>query len=126
MMYIFVVNLFYINNKEFRFFLIGLNSIFSTLPQSEYTSRACVYFCLLSIPCFNVVQRETGFHFQSANQIAKKGPNYQKFLNFTKFKKNSKISYISKFSKKFQNCKIDFFSKVQNFSKISTKFLNSN
>jgi hypothetical protein len=29
-----------LNNKEFRFFLIGLNSIFSTLPQSEYTSRA--------------------------------------------------------------------------------------
>ena len=27
------------NNKEFRFFLIGLNSIFPTLPQSEYTSR---------------------------------------------------------------------------------------
>jgi hypothetical protein len=45
---------------------IGLNSIFSTLPQSEYTSRAvstprvkyiraCVYVCLLSIWCFNIV-----------------------------------------------------------------------
>jgi hypothetical protein len=55
-----------LNNKEFRFFLICLNSIFSTLSQSEYTSRAvstprvryiraCVYFCLLSIRCFNVV-----------------------------------------------------------------------
>jgi hypothetical protein len=52
----------------------SLNSIFSTLPQSEYTSRAvstprvryiraCVYFCLLSIRCFNVVQPETRFHF---------------------------------------------------------------
>jgi len=29
-----------LNDKEFCFFLIGLNSIFSTLPQSEYTSRA--------------------------------------------------------------------------------------
>ena len=28
-----------LNKEEFRFFLIGLNSIFSTLPQSEYTSR---------------------------------------------------------------------------------------
>jgi hypothetical protein len=44
-----------LNDKEFCFSLIGLNSIFSTLPQSEYTSRAvstpgvryiraCVYF----------------------------------------------------------------------------------
>ena len=72
-----------LNDKEFCFSLIGLNSIFSTLPQSEYTSRAvstpgvryiraCVYFCLLFIRCFNVVQPETRFHFQSANQIAKK------------------------------------------------------
>ena len=91
----------FLNNKEFRFFLIGLNSIFSPLPQSEYTSRAvstprvrylrtCVYFCLLSIRCFKVVQPETRFHFQSANQIAKKGQNFQKFhikfQNFTKFK----------------------------------------
>ena len=93
-----------LNNKEFPFFLIGLNSIFSTLPQSEYTSRAvstprvryiraCVYFCLLSIRCFNVVQPETRFHFQSANQIAKKGQHFQKFQNFTKFQKISKISY---------------------------------
>jgi hypothetical protein len=27
-------------DKEFCFFLIGLNSIFSTLPKSEYTLRA--------------------------------------------------------------------------------------
>ena len=83
------------NDKKFCFSLIGLNSIFSTLPQSEYTSRAvniprvqqwvylacseytsravstprvryiraCFYFCLLSIRCFNVVQAETRFHF---------------------------------------------------------------
>ena len=96
-----------LNDKEFCFSLIGLNSIFSTLSQSEYTSRAvstprvmyiraCVYFCLLSIRCFNVVQPETRFHFQSANQIAKKGKKFQKFR--IKFQK---ISYkISKFSKK--------------------------
>ena len=29
-----------LNDKEFCFSLIGLNSIFSTLPQSEHTSRA--------------------------------------------------------------------------------------
>jgi hypothetical protein len=28
-----------LNNKEFRFFLLGLNSIFSTLSQSEYTIK---------------------------------------------------------------------------------------
>jgi hypothetical protein len=43
---------------------------------------------LLSILCFNVVQPETRFHFQSANQIAK---------NFKIFKK------IKKFHIKFQN-----------------------
>jgi hypothetical protein len=94
-----------LNNKEFRFFLIGLNSIFSTLPQSEYTSRAvstpgvrynraCVYLCLLSIRCFNVVQPETRFHFQSSNQIAKKGQNFQKFLNFKILPQNLKTNFI--------------------------------
>ena len=83
--------------KEFSFFLIGLNSIFSTLPQSEYTSRAvntprvryiraCVYFCLLSIRCFNVVQPETRFTFPVGQSNCKKGQNFQKFLNFKKFK----------------------------------------
>ena len=58
--------------------------------------RACVYFCLLSIRCFNVVQPETRFHFQSVNQIAKKGQNFTKFTkNKKKFKKNSKLSKIS-------------------------------
>ena len=88
---------------KFCFSPIGLNSIFSSLPQSEYTSRAvstpcvryiraCVYFCLLSIQCFSVVQPETRFHFQSANQIAKKGQNFQKFhTRFKNFPKNSKL-----------------------------------
>ena len=81
------------------------NSIFSTLPQSEYTSREiffCVYFCLLSIRCFNVVQPETRFHFQSANQIAKTGQNFQKFhIKFHNFQKISKfkLKKKSKFSK---------------------------
>ena len=80
-----------LNNKEFRFFLIGLNS-FSQLylrvstPRVRYASiRACVYFCLLSIRFFNVVQPETRFHFQSANQITKKSQNFQKFQNISKF-----------------------------------------
>ena len=80
------------------------NSIFSTLPQSEYTLRAvstpcvryiqpCVYFCLLSIRCFNVVQPETRFHFQSANQIAKIVKNF-KISKFNFFFKNQKILYM--------------------------------
>ena len=89
------------------------------LVCSEHTSRAvstprvryirtCVYFCLLSIRCFNVVQPETRFHFQSANQIAKKGQFF--FLKFKIFKKfhknvinfiNFKIYKISKFSSYF-------------------------
>ena len=97
-----------LNEKEFCISLIGLNSSFSTLPQSEYTQRAvstprvryiraCVYFYLLSIRCFNVVQPETRFHFQSSNQIAKKVNIFQKFQNFKilqkilKFKKKLKI-----------------------------------
>ena len=110
-----------LNDKEFCFSLTGLNSIFSTLPQSEYTSRAvstprvrynrgCVYFCLLSIRCFNVVQLETRFHFQSANQIPKKGQNFQKFhikfqnfqnynFCFKKFKIFQKISKCSSYFK---------------------------
>jgi hypothetical protein len=103
-------------HKEFCFSLIGLNSIFSTLPQSEYTSRAvstprvryirvCVYFCLFSIRCFSDVQPETRFHFQSANQIAKMVKMDQKFQNF----KIIKLNFY-------------FFFKVQNFQK-NSKFL---
>jgi hypothetical protein len=82
---------------------IGLNSIFSTLPQSEYTSRAvstpcmryiraCVYFCLLSIRCFNVVQPEMRFHFQLANQIAKKIQIFH--IKVQNFQKNSKFHIV--------------------------------
>ena len=38
--YLKVNNCILLNDKEFCFLLIGLNSIFSTLPQNEYTSRA--------------------------------------------------------------------------------------
>ena len=81
---------------------------------SEYTSRAvstprvryiraCVYFCLLSIWYFNVAQPETRLHFQSANQIANKGQNFQKLQNF-------KIFEI------FQNFKIfEIFPNLENF-----------
>ena len=89
-----------LNDKEFCFSLIGPNSIFSTLPQSVYISRAvntprvryiraCVYFRLLSIRCFNVVQPDTRFHFRSANQIAKR----------VKMFKNFKISKFYKITK---------------------------
>ena len=130
-----------LNDKEFCFSLIGLNSIFSTLPQSEHTSRAvstprvryiraCVYFCLLSIRCFNVVQPETRFHFQSANQIATKVKTFKnftkfhiKFKNFKKkylkfkiFKKNSKLKKIHKNLINFINFKIYKISKLTKFS----------
>ena len=91
-----------LNDKELCFSLIGLNSIFSTLPQSEHTSRAvstprvryiraCVYFCLLSIRCFNVVHPETRFHFQSANQITKKVKIFKNLI-ISKFKLKKKCS----------------------------------
>ena len=106
--------------------LIGLNSIISTLPQSEYTSRAvstprvryiraCVYFCLLSIWCFNVVQPETRFHFQSVNQIAKK-------VKISKFYKISKKK-IQKFHIKFHKFFINFINfKIYKISKCSSYF----
>jgi hypothetical protein len=112
-----------LNEKEFCISLIGLNSSFSTLPQSEYTSRAvstprmryiraCVYFCRLSIRCFNVVQPETRFHFQSSNQIAKKvkifknfkiSKFYKKFKNLKRNKKFNNFFFKSKFSYNFKN-----------------------
>ena len=109
-----------LNDKEFCFSLIGLNSIFSTPPQSEYTSRAvstprvryiraCVYFCLLSIRCFKVVQPETRFHFQSANQIVKKVKNF-KISKFYKLKKKKNQNY-----KKKKFLKIEIFNKFKNF-----------
>ena len=119
-----------LNDKEFCFSLIGLNRIFSTLPQSEYTSRAvstprvryiraCVYFCLLSIRCFNVVHPETRFHFQSANQIFKKFQNY-KINCCLKFKIKKKKLKISKISKNFIFFLIFIkFQSFQKFHKIS-------
>jgi hypothetical protein len=45
----------------------------------------------LSIWCFNVVQPETRFHFQSANQIAKqKVKIFKKFQNFKNLQKIQK------------------------------------
>ena len=52
-----------LNGKEFCFSPIGLNSTFLVVPQSEFLRE--------SIRGFNVVQPETRFHFQSANQIAR-------------------------------------------------------
>jgi hypothetical protein len=53
-----------LNDKEFCFSLIGLNSIFSTLPQSEYTSRAVstsrlryIRSCLFFFIVYSVFQR---------------------------------------------------------------------
>jgi hypothetical protein len=86
-----------LNDKEFCFSLICLNSIFSTLPQSEYTSRAvstphvryiraCVYFCLLSI-VYSVFQRcptrdEISFPVGQSN--CKKRSKIFKFQTFFK------------------------------------------
>jgi hypothetical protein len=71
-----------LNNKEFRFFLLGLNSIFSTLSQSEYTSRE-VYsgLCLYLSIVYSLFQRcptrdEISFPVGQSN--CKKGQNFQK------------------------------------------------
>jgi hypothetical protein len=102
-------------------------AFFSTLPQSEYTLRAVstprmlvsiFVYCLFRVSTLSNERRD----FISSRPIKlQKKVKILKFPNFTKFKNISKISYISKFSKKFQNCKIDFFFKVQNFTKISKK-----
>jgi hypothetical protein len=54
-----------LNNKEFRFFLIDLNSIFSTLPQSEYTSREvhsglCLFLSIVNSVFQRCPTREKG------------------------------------------------------------------
>ena len=105
-----------LNGKEFCFSLIGLNIIFSTLPQSEYTScavsiprmqwvyPACseytsreVYsgLCLLLSIVYSVFQRcpsrdEIAFPVGQSN--CKKGQNFQQI---SKFSKNSKFKKIS-------------------------------
>ena len=90
------------------------------LACSEYTSREvysslCLFY-LLSIRCFNVVQPETRLHFQSANQIAKKGQNFTKFSKNFKFIKFKNKFLKLKICKKFQNIdlkKIKIFIKFQ-------------
>jgi hypothetical protein len=79
-----------LNNKEFCFSLIGLNSIFSTLPQSEYTSYE-VYsgLCLFLSIVYSVFQRcltrdEISFPVEQSN--------FKKGQNFHKISKLSKIS----------------------------------
>jgi hypothetical protein len=118
-----------LNDKEFCFSLIGLNSIFSTLPQSEYTSRAVripriqwvclacsedtsreVYsgLCLFLSIVYSVFQRcptrdEISFPVGQSNWKKKtKFSKISKYIDFTKLKKNS--YKISKFSK--QNSKL--------------------
>ena len=90
-------------------FLIGLNRIFSTLPQSEYTSRE-VYsgLCLFLSIVYSVFQRcptrDQRRDFISSRPIKlQKRWNFLKFQNFTKFQNISKFSYtISKCSKNFK------------------------
>ena len=103
--------------KEFSFFLIGLNSIVSTLPQSEYTSRA-VYssLCLFLSIVYSVFQRcPTRHEIYISSRPIKLQKKVKIFKNFeiTKFYKifkNFKNSYtISKLSKNFKIIKFNFF-----------------
>jgi hypothetical protein len=66
-------------DKEFCFFLIGLNSIFSTLPKSEYTLRA------VSAPR---VRYFRACPPTNQSQDAKKVKIFK--FKISKFKKNSK------------------------------------
>jgi hypothetical protein len=90
-----------LNDKEFCFSLIGLNSIFSTLPQSEYTSRAVsiprvqwvhlawgifglvsiFVYCLFGVSTLSIQRRD----FISSRPI--KLQKMSKFQNSTKLKK---------------------------------------
>jgi hypothetical protein len=133
--------------KEFCFSLIGLNSIFSTLPQSEYALRAVSIprvqwvhlawgiFGLVSIFVYSVFQycpTRDEISFPVGQSNCKKRSKFSKISKFQKFqnlkflqnlKKNSKISYkISKLSKKIQNSKFSFFSFLM--FKIFKKFQN--
>jgi hypothetical protein len=69
--------------KEFRIFLIG---IFSTLPQSEYTS--CEVY---SVKTFE--------KFENLKIIKKKNFNFKNFINFQNIPKFHKISKFSSISK---------------------------
>jgi hypothetical protein len=61
-----------INDKEFCFSLIDLNSTFSVVPQSEFTLRQPhgVYSGFQHCPTRDEIS------FPLANQIAKKGQNF--------------------------------------------------
>jgi hypothetical protein len=79
-----------LNDKEFCFSLIGLNSIFSTLPQSEYTSRE-VYsgLCLFLSIVYSVFQRcptRDKIPFPVGQSNCKKGEHFQKFKIFQNLK----------------------------------------
>jgi hypothetical protein len=91
-------------------FLIGLNRIFSTLPQSEYTSRE-VYsgLCLFLSIVYSVFQR-CPTRDQRRDFISSRPIKLQKRWNFLKFQNISKCSYTnSKCSKNFKIIKYFFF-----------------
>jgi hypothetical protein len=97
-------------------FLIGLNRIFSTLPQSEYTSRE-VYsgLCLFLSIVYSVFQR-CPTRDQRRDFISSRPIKLQKRWKFSKISKFHKISkhfkifiYNFKMFKKFQNYKINYF-----------------
>jgi hypothetical protein len=100
-------NLSLLNDKEFCFFLIGLNSIFSTLPQSEYTSCE-VYSGLPTDQPKSRCKKGENFPIQYFKNFLiinyyiffLKVENFQKIPNdkiFKKFKKFQSFHSISKF-----------------------------
>ena len=113
--YLKVNNCILLNDKEFCFLLIGLNSIFSTLPQNEYTSRA------VSIPhvqwvylaCSEYTSREVysglSIFVYFLFGVSTLSNQRRDFISSRpiKWKKRSKFSKISKFN---------FFSKKSKFS----------
>jgi hypothetical protein len=109
-----------LNYKEFRFFLIGLNSIFSTLPQIEYTLRE-VYsgLCLFLSIVYSVFQRcstrdEISFpvgqsNWKKRSKIFKNFEilqNLQKFQKFTNFKIQKKFKNFIRFQNVNNNCSL--------------------
>jgi hypothetical protein len=100
-----------LNDKEFCFSLIGLNSIFSTLPQSEYTSRAVsisrVQWAYLAWGIFGLVSIFVYCLFgvstlsnQRRDFISNRPIKLQKKV---KIFKNFKISKFYKIYKNFKN-----------------------
>jgi hypothetical protein len=106
-----------LNDKEFCFSLIGLSNIFSTLPQSEHTSRA------VSIPRVQWVHLAWGIFELVSNFIyclfgvSTLSNQRRDFISSRPIKLQEKVNIL-------KNFKISKFYKFQNFQTFHIKYQN--